>query len=498
MLRTLSIIFMVFSFQAVAQEAFEIQESIPPVISEIEVTARSLQEVKEEILQIMDAQYTARLNAMEMERASFDTLILSAKWLGGLASILLLGFAFIAGRSLREIRETSKNEAKSLFENEMRLAATETGSLKASLKEVSVVEDELKRLKNELSGYTDLTTVVRSATGFDPLVQYQSLNKEIIRRRAATISLASGDDSIDIGDTIAHVDFRQRAAVVFEALISTARDGFENGGLTIDANTLFNASQNASSADMEFVALEFLEIASAISGKARPVYEASLIRKKITMSRYHAEKGSGGDEQAWSEIETVLSQISGHELHLVVSEAFNIGLVLADPVRMSKTIQACCPEQLGNVSYSQMIRARLMLIGGETEDDWRAGRELFRASLLSLKQESPSVRWYEHTAEDVPIVLSDDPKILDDQTDVSLHDVFSGCENIRQFVGKFGTAATQGFQQLDLLKSFLDVDNSQVDVSQNELMEMLQTVQAMEAAKTVTKEEGTSTSPEDE
>lgn len=493
MLRTLIIVFLFLPLGGMAQEISDIPVNIQPDVTEGEVTELSLEEVKEEVLQIIDARYTARLNAMEMERTSFDNLILSAKWLGGLASILLLGFAFIAGRSLREIRETSKNEAKSLFENEMRRAATETGSLRASFKEVSAVEEELKRLKEELSGYTDLTTVVRSATGFDPLVQYQSLNKEIDRRRKATIRLMQDDDSIEIKDTIAHVDFRQRAAVVFEALIATARDGHENGGLTIDANTLFNASQNASAADMDFVALEFLEIASAVSGKARPEIEASLIRKRITMSRYHSNEKSGGDERAWSEIENVLSQVSGFDLHLVTSEAFNVGIQLADPVRMARTIQSSLPEQLREVSYSRMIQARLMLIGGESEVDWTAGRELFRDSLVALEKEFPSVRWYKHTAEDVPKVLSDDPNILDDQADISLSDVFGGCGGIRQFVGKFGASTTQGFQQLDLLADFLDADDSQ-----NELMEMLQTMQALEAAKSVTDGEEIPSAPENE
>lgn len=435
-------------------------------------TAAQIEASKNEILALVEAKYAARLDAMAMDRASFDNLILAVKWLGALGTFALIGFGWLIGRNLNEIKEATKNQARSLFDDEMRKAAEETGSLRSLFDEVKRIEDELLRLRTELSGYSELADVARSATGFDPLVQYKALDSEIDKRRSKTLLLAHGDLSIKIKDTVADPDFRQRAAVIFEKLISTAKEGHEKGNLTIDVNTLLNASKNASAADMPSVALGFLEIASAVSKGTKPEIEASLVRQRITMSSYHTDAQSGGNEQAWADLAKALAATTGFDLHLVVSEAFNLGLHFANPPKMAAFIYDNLPTDLKNVSYAQIIRARLLLMGGQTDADWALGRKLLNDALISLKKKSSSLNWFKHAAEDIAKLLSEDPTLLSDMKD-NMKAVFGDTRKPRQFIARFGRSTAERFAVMDLLDEFVDVEATQIGELPPELLEML-------------------------
>lgn len=474
MLRFL-IVMILLPFSASAQQSTPAQ--IPPPAAAISaspsfVTTAEIQASKDEILALVEAKYAARLDAMAMDRASFDNLILAVKWLGAIGTIVLLGFGWLIGRNVNEIKTAAINQASSLFDDQMRKSAEETGSLRSLFDEVKQTEDELQRLKAELSGYSELAVVARSATGFDPLVQYKALDIEIDERRAQTLRLAHGDSSVEINATIAAPDFRQRAAVIFEKLISTAREGHGKGNLTIDAITLFNASKNASAIEMPSVALEFLEIASAVSAGIRPEIEASLVRQRVTMSAYHTDAQSGGNEKAWADFAKALAATTGFDLHLVVSEAYNLGLHLADPVKMAAFIYDNLPADLKDVSYTQIIRARLLLRGGETDADWASGRELLNAALISLGKESSSVRWFKHTADDIAKVLSEDSTLPSRMKD-KLKAAFGGIRDARQFTARFGVSATQLFNEMGLLNEFIDVEVAPAGGLSPEQLEML-------------------------
>ncbi len=458
MLRFL-VLMVLLPFSALAQQNSPAQISppaaaiaAPPSVA----TPAEIQASKDEVLALVEAKYAARLDAMAMDRASFDTLILAVKWLGALGTFALIGFGWLIGRNLKEIKEAAQNQARSLFAEEMRKSAEETGSLRSLFDEVKQTEDEMLRLKAELSGYSELADVARSATGFDPLVQYKALDIEIDERRAQTLRLAHGDSSIKINETIADPDFRQRAAVIFEKLISTAREGHEKGNLTIDANTLLNASKNASRADMSSVALGFLEIASAVSKGTKPEIEASLVRQRVAMSAYHSDAESGGNEKAWSDLAKALAATTGFDLHLVVSEAFNLGIHLAELPRMATFIYENLPVGLKDVSYTQIIRARLLLMGGQTAAEWASGRQLTHGALIALSKEPSSVHWFEHTAEDIAKVLSENPTLLSDMQD-DVKAVFGGNRDVSQFAARFGHETAAQFKAMGLLNEFVDV-----------------------------------------
>jgi len=115
-------------------------------------------------------------------------------------------------------------------------------------------------------------------------------------------------------------------------------------------------------------------------------------------------------EEAKKAITAVMRTANALNLHLVVSEAFNIGLKTASPSRMADLIRENLPEHLQNVSYVLLNSARLKYLSGLPEHV-EEGEELFLSGLEAFAKETPAARWFEHSAQELASILQEDPDL---------------------------------------------------------------------------------------
>lgn len=287
---------------------------------------------------------------------------------------------------------------------------------------------DLEKSKEQLRGYAILTDVANSARGFDPLVEYYELDNEISFRVNKLKELLNGGD-IDIKETSKCAEFRQRAAIVFERLLEVVQNSDKTGIHKVEVNTLFNASANASLIDLDFVALALMEVSGRLSKGGRPEISSRLVRQKLMMS-------SITNEEAIREISEVIKMTNGFDLHLVVSEAFNIGMMISDPRRMSNLIDSAISPNLKNISYTRIARSRLLSMGSNSAD-WDEADKLYFAACTALKDEQPSARWFRHSSDDIARVASERPELVHD-TRFPLSSFIDPGISIDQIVRRFG------------------------------------------------------------
>lgn len=353
---------------------------------------------------ILSAKYEAKVDNLATDRKSFEDLIRAATWVGGIASVLLVVFSFFIGKSITDIQSVAKTSANNAFQDAIRERTAEGVKIEGMVEKSFKILDSLKNMEKSLEGYVRLLGVAESASSFDPLIGYYSIDREIDERSLKTRYLFSGDSQIKMEETTRDQQFRQKAAVIFEKLLASVREDKKTGNIRFEVETLYNAAADASKIDMDFVSLELMEMAFAIDKKASPVIEARLIRQRLSMSRI-------SPEEALSKIQTVLSKTKGHDVHHVVSEAFNIGIIISDPSGMAELIRNNLPNDLFNVSYVKLNQARLFLMGN-SEEHWSRGKKIACKGVLLMEKEVSSAPWYENSEEEIMKINRSNPGLL--------------------------------------------------------------------------------------
>lgn len=352
---------------------------------------------------LIEARYKARLDAMEMDRATFDRAMVAAKWLGGVATIVMVGFGFFAGRSISDVHQTARETAVNTIQTAIREQNALGKNLAELFKLTSDAQKRLNGLEEELSGYSALRDVAATASGFDPLVGYYSIEREIEQRREKTIALANGSEAIPVSETTWDTDFRQRAAVVFDKLLADVTESEKAGKLKLSTIDLYNAAASASGASLDFVAIELMEIAARQDRNNSADLGARLVRQRLSMSRID-------QDEAKQAISPILAASTWHNLHFVLSEAFNIGLTVG-PGDMAHIIEASLPQGMGDASISLLIRSRLLLLGGTT-GDWEEALVLFKGALEAFQKESPTAQWHRNSRDEILRVLQVRPDLM--------------------------------------------------------------------------------------
>lgn len=351
----------------------------------------------------VEAEYEAKIRELTTDRKSFDDLVRAATWVGGIASALLFLFSFFVGKSITDIQSTAKIAAQNAFEDAIREKTKEGNNLSELMTKAQTVSASLEDMKKSLKGYVDLLGATKTASDFDPLVGYYSIEAEIDRRYDNTRKFNSGSKSIKPSDTIKDPEFRQKSALIFEKLVSSVREDKKTGYIRFQPDVLFNIAADASKLDMDFVALEIMEAAYQIDKNVSPEIEARLTRHRLVFRRI-------SPDEAVSEIKRILSKSSSRNMHHVVSEAFNIGLIISDPVRLESIIMSSLPNPLSSTSYVKLVSSRLLFMGAKKED-WEKAGEIYCSGLSALRDEPNSARWLEHSIEEVEKITRQIPEM---------------------------------------------------------------------------------------
>lgn len=335
------------------------------------------------------AKYEARLDALEISRSAIGGLITWITWGGGAFAVGLSCLAWWFGHSYSEATANAQKAASSAFEREFFRNAENAKDFNLLRKKYEQAITDLEKVEADLKGFVALRDLVGKVEEFDPLELYLALSAEIQQREAQTRNYSLNSKDNKISETIYDPAFRQRAAFVFQRLLKAVNKDTEKGKPRVDVVTLFNAAANASKIDMDFVALELMEVAVAQDKSKAPDNEARLIRQRLGMSRI-------SKEEALKALEVVLTRTTGFDLSLVISEAFNIGIHTNKPIETAQLISKHLPSELQRTSYALLVRARLMLMGA-TQAEWDEGERLKKQGLSALKLEPTSTRWHEHS-----------------------------------------------------------------------------------------------------
>ena len=334
---------------------------------------------------LLEARYSARLEALEIRKETIEQLVNWIKYGGSTVAVglALLGWWF--GSSYSEATNNAQKAASSAFEREF-FRNTENAKDFSDLKQkYEAAIASLTKIVSDLKGYVALREIVGKVENFDPLELYSALDQEIdLRERKTRQYTTSGDTPIT--ETTHDPAFRQKAAFIFQRLLNVVREDAKSGKPKIEVITLFNAAANAAKVDMDFVSLELMEAAVAQDKSKTPENEARLIRQRLTMSRI-------SDEQSLAAMREVIRRTSGFNVHHVLSEAFNVGLRTANPAGMGRMIMDELPNDLKSTSYAQLIAARLLSMGNNAAD-WTPASTLKAKGVAALHSEPKTVRWH--------------------------------------------------------------------------------------------------------
>lgn len=422
------------------------QDAAPDAASAQQVAVEQQAPSEEDAVARLAARYEARLDAMEMANRTFDRAVQVGSWLGLFMTGAAIVFAFLFGRSLSEVHRTAEDNVKLAIAKEIQRTTEEADSLKSAIADVQQIFDQLASIKERLSGYTDLAEVVETASDFDPLVYYYELDREIDLRFAKSIQLQNGADGIRIADTIQAPEFRQRAALIFEKIIRYTQNLAPGAQIKIEPNKLYNIAASASKADFDFVALELMEQAERLSQGAAPEISSRLVRQRVTMFRISSE-------EAQERIAQIIGRTTGFDLHLVLSEAHNIGIRTAQPSRVADLILNSVAPEFAEISYLHLTVSGLKRLGSAPED-WAASETHFARAVTAFANESNSARWFTQSAADIAKAVVRRNAWLD-LGQPSARETLSRFDGLEEFRAFFGHEALVVLGQAGLLEGLL-------------------------------------------
>lgn len=190
-----------------------------------------------------------------------------------------------------------------------------------------------------------------------------------------------------------------------------------------------------------------MEAADELSDGNAPEITSRLIRQRLGLAKIN-------NEEAKDATAKVLSKTTGFDLHLVVSEAFNIGIHASDPVGMADLIQNHLPNELSSVSYVFLNNARLKMMGNSMSD-WDKGKQLYFDGLAAFTNEAKTARWYKHSAEEIGKFIEDQPDIRH-AGEKPLMQILGKSPTSQEFARKYGPNLTMCFMRLGILDEFVD------------------------------------------
>lgn len=333
----------------------------------------------------IDQLYRSKIEALELNIKTINQIL---DWIKTAGSALAIGLAMLGwwfGNSYSSATENAQKAASSAFERQF-FKNTENAKDFSELKtKYDSAISSLQKIEKDLKGYAELRNVIGNVENFDPLELYASLDKEIDYRYEKSSSYGDPNNKTNINETVFDPPFRQKSAFVFDRLLKAVKDDAKNGKPKVEVVTLFNAAANASKMDMDFVSLELMEAANSLDKSKSPENSARLIRQRLTMSRITSE-------EAIQAIQEIITNTRGFQFTHVLSEAFNIGIKTAQPVRIARIMTEKTHPALWSTSFSKLIAARLYLMG-ETSKDWDEGEKLFNEGIDLIKNEPSSVPW---------------------------------------------------------------------------------------------------------
>ena len=298
----------------------------------------------------------------------------------------------------------------------------------------------------------------------DILAEYRALSAEIDKRFMATSLARMQPGAVPLEETLDDPEFRRRAAAVFRDILETVRkDEQEGRARKIDPISLFNIAAKASMMDMDFVALELMERANeyangpwledVLEGRTSKVQlhaveaAARYVRQLLNMRRITPE-------EALKAIKVVLANTNEFDLHLVASEAFNIGQRIADPAGMADVIEQNLPKHLRDVSYVKLNGARLKFMGGLPEQVQK-GEKIFLYGLKRFGQEPPTARWFKHSAQELADIMTENPELVLRHAE-KIRQAIRKQPNARVFERVYGRRLMEALQEFGWLNDFLD------------------------------------------
>lgn len=192
-------------------------------------------------------------------------------------------------------------------------------------------------------------------------------------------------------------EMRDKAAAVFSTLITGIEDDADESSVDVSRDTLFNAAADAFRINFNAIGLRLILAAKNIGAADEPIpaeHEARLLRAQLQLQQVKVA-------DALARVPDVLAKSNAVNLHLVVSEIWNVGLQSGAPVVVAQHLIDYLERWDGEpASYSLVTIGRLFGLSHRTSD-WERGRCFVRLAVARWQNEPPSVQWESQSAQQI-------------------------------------------------------------------------------------------------
>ena len=300
----------------------------------------------------------------------FRTIRLVMTLFSILFAILLAILGFVGLQTASNIESIVERRLAAIISEKSDESSTLSKMIIDLTKNIEMAQDDVDDLTGDIA---DAKTALQLGDT-DPVGDYLRLRDEV-KRDSTTLISAEG---------------RKRAEIVFSKLL--ADDGTDPSTKKADGGTLFNAAGLASEFLMPHFATALAQ--SAWERNDAPHYAARMHRTMI-------ETGEADKDEGFHEVfQLVRSLKTTHQIHLTLSEAFNVAVVdgrMSELIAALETLKQSLADQAP--SYVWILQAEALLVEGshgsvrQAIDELEVGLE--RASL-----ESPLASWFADTLSD--------------------------------------------------------------------------------------------------
>ena len=305
-----------------------------------------------------------------------------------LFAVLIGGLGFFGWRTMADVEVAIDSIVDRRVGGLIDGTTEQSASMSATISELESQVDSattgIERLLGDLDNAEQALRIV-NAGQTDPVGDYLRILNE------------SSIDPLDVEE-------RRRAEIVFRRLIEQSQSEEEG----VPASVLFNAAATASEFDMTALGAR-LATAAYETNPDSVNYEARMRRFELRTNQIRAA-------EAYEHMRRLSGSAPRHELHLVLSELFNLALVSGRFEEFAEMLDDL-KERLGPeaISYIWFLKAQTLLINGGVDALARGFAEI-RQGLDLLHGESPAAIWYEATVEEASEwlqVLGEHPEYSD-------------------------------------------------------------------------------------
>ena len=284
--------------------------------------------------------------------------------------------------------------------------------------DLSTLSDSIDELQTAMKSVRERLTILTGDVdrAMEALDYYSSEEYDPVGRFLALLRETRADATI-----VRNSETRKRAEIIFGELLRLHESPKQHQNASndvttnrqVDAEVLFNASGVASMFTMPQFAARLAE--AAWQKQPTPEHAARMFRAKVATGELNEDQALNGILEIVNQLDTT------HQLHLTLSEAFNVATGGGMTEKLIVVLEEL-KQKLGSrtPSYVWILQADALLVRGSKTDAERAIQELATGLEIALL-ESPMAYWFGSSVKEAGRLLSaleNHPSFRDNATEM--------------------------------------------------------------------------------